>query len=539
MNKTTKLSLALTSVGLLVLSGCTATESTKKQYNIDKSTIIALSNKTAKPVLENSHSPVNNFVKVNRTYVDPNPLDKEVEEKKLPQFFKKEVTITMPGTVSAVEVLTELQRSAGIKFNLDKEVYDQSGGFANLIKEGGRSGSNKKDPILIKDFIFKGSLADALDLFTAKTALFWEWNGKNIEIFKFKSETYSISALSGTINTSSSVNLNGDTTKTIADSGSGGSAANGLSNTSSVTRAAKMALWDEIKTSILSVMSPDGSLSISESMGRVIVRDTPVVQTKVAELVKSINKNLTGQILLNVDIYELTVSDGDDVALDWTMAFQQLGKNWNVAINSIGGAANSGNSAKFNIVDGNFKGTSAMLGALSTLGKASVLNSFTVTTLSGQPAPIAVNRNVGYLKSMTRDTSTTGDSTSYSLEPGNVSLGVNINVKPKILEDSLVLLEYVMNLSDLERMRQITSPDNSAMIEVPTTQIKGASQIATLESGQTLVMSGFKQRSSSIEESGVGHSSNILLGGKRTATLKDTYLIVTVTPYIATTNNTK
>jgi hypothetical protein len=130
-------------------------------------------------------------------------------------------------------------------------------------------------------------------------------------------------------------------------------------------------------------------------------------------------------------------------------------------------------------------------------------------------------------------------SVNYSLEPGNVSTGININVKPKILKGNEIMLEYVMNLSDMETLREIISPDESAKIEVPTTTSKSASQIATLKSGQTLVMSGFKQKKAELDDSGVGSPKNILLGGKKSGSTRDSYLVVTVTPYIAKTGTAK
>lgn len=545
MTKMKKLSLALTSLGVLTLSGCAATRQAEENITKERQKIQELNAVASNPVIVNGNTKISTFNKVNRNYVNPKALEQAPEKRNLPGFFSKQVTITMPGTVNAVEVLSELQRANSINFKLDKEVYDLGGGIASIIKDGGNGDSKEKKtfPVLISDFVFIGSFEEALDLFAAKTGLSWKWNGQYIEVYKFESVSYKISALSGTIDSSSSVNLQGDTSTVTAtaggdSAGAGGQAATSLTNTSQVSRTAKMALWDEIKTTVLSLMSSDGTLAISEAMGTITVRDTPFAHKKIKEVVDNMNINLTGQIYMNVDIYEVTLTDGDDLSIDWSAAWQTLGGKYNFGFNSLGGASSATSSVNFGIVNGNWAGTKAMVGALSSIGKTTVLNSFTVTTLSGQPAPIAVNRNLGYLKSMTREESQEGDVT-YSLEPGSVSLGVNINVKPKILEKQQVLLEYVMNLGDLERLRSVTSPDQSAMIEIPTTQSKSASQIAILKSGQTLIMSGFKQKSSTTEESGVGSAKNLLLGGKKSANIKDTYLIVTVTPFIAKTGSAK
>lgn len=544
MNKFKTLSIVLSSIGFISLAGCAATERAENLYKDDRTKLLQLSDNAHNSTVVNGTSRTSNFNRVDRNYVNPKPLAQLPHQPQLPAFFNKDVTVTMPGTVSSVEVLSELQRAAKINFKLDKDIYDNTSGLAAIIKDGGSNSSNakQKNPILVSDFVYQGNLRDALDLFTAKTGLSWKWNGVQVEVFKFESVSYAISALSGTVDSSSSVNLQGDTSTVTATAGSSSSSNNSatsLQNKSQVSRSAKMALWDEIKTTVLSLMSSDGSLAISESMGTITVRDTPFVQQKVAKVVEDMNVSLTGQVYLNVDIYEVTLSDGDDLSFDWTVAWSTLGGKYGFNMSSLGGASSSTSSVSFGVLDGNFKGTNAMIGALSTLGRTSVLNSFTVTTLNGQPAPIAVNRNIGYLKSVTRDQSGTNNNISYSMEPGNVSVGVNINVKPKILRNNQILLEYVMNLSDMERLRQVSAPDNSSMIEIPTTNSKSASQTATLKSGQTLIMSGFKQQSSTLENSGMGSSKNIFLGGKQAGTVADKYLVVTITPYVAKPGTSK
>jgi type IVB pilus formation R64 PilN family outer membrane protein len=550
MIKMNKLSLALMSLGAITLTGCAGIKKAEDSYKEERSLAIQRFETASNPVVVNGENRSSNFNKVSRNYVNPKPLEKAPELQNIPSFFNKPVTVTMPGTVNAVEILSELQRASAISFKLDKEVYDNTTGFASIIKDGGGSGGGqekKSFPVLVSDFVFQGTLKDALDLFTAKTGLSWKWNGAYVEVFKFESITYKIAALAGTIDSTSSVNLNGDTSKEIATAGGGGSGgasstATSGTNTTRVSRTAKMVLWEEIKTTILSLMSPDGSLALSEAMGTVTVRDTPFAQLKINRMVEDINKNLMGQVLLNVDIYEVSFREGDDLNLDWTMAWQTVAGKYGFNFASLGGASTStGAKTTIGIVNGNFKDSKAMISALSTLGRASVLNSFTVTTLSGQPAPIAVNRNIGYLKSMTRQQNNglASGSVNYSLEPGNVSTGININVKPKILKGNEIMLEYVMNLSDMETLREIISPDESAKIEVPTTTSKSASQIATLKSGQTLVMSGFKQKKAELDDSGVGSPKNILLGGKKSGSTRDSYLVVTVTPYIAKTGTAK
>lgn len=535
MKKLSSVSLAIAS--LTVLAGCSAIEKAENRMAEDKKETLALSLAGEKKVIAGTSSTTDGFKRVNRNWVNPVPLAKIPKKDALPPLFSKPVAVTMPGTVSAVEVLSELQRSSNVSFKLDKDVYNTTITTAKVLTSQNNSGSETKvAPLLISDFVFQGTLEDALNLFASKSNLSWKWNGSYVEVFKFESVTYNISALAGSVDTKSSVNLAGDTSKEMASTtGSQASASASGGNTSGVTRNAKMAIWEEVKTNVLSQMSPDGTLSVAEAMGTITVRDTPFAHLKIAKSVEDMNNRLVGQIHLNVDIYEVSIKDEDNVSVDWNLAWNSASGKNSMNFNALGGGANVSNNVSFGIMDGQFKGTSVVLGALSTLGRATVLNSFSITTLSGQPAPLAINRNIGYLQEMSADTTGSGSdaTTKYTMTPGNISAGININVKPMILADNQMLLEYVMNLSDLEQLRTVTSPDNSSMIELPTTNAKSASQIATLKSGQTLIMSGFKQKKANITNSGLGHNKNFLMGGKNNGGVEDTYLVVTVTPYIA------
>ena len=50
------------------------------------------------------------------------------------------------------------------------------------------------------------------------------------------------------------------------------------------------------------------------------------------------------------------------------------------------------------------------------------------------------------------------------------------------------------------------------------------------------MLSGFKQTSSKVTKQGVGDPRNILAGGSNQSTLESQYLVITVTPYVASGN---
>ncbi len=544
----TKLSLSAMGAAVLLLSGCAATQKTNEAIETGQKTVTKDFNdsyikSSAAAVSNNDINKVSNFSKTQKNWVNPNPLPRVEKAPDLPPFFKKNVSMTMPGVIMASEVLSEMQRSVGINFILSPDVYDTTGGMGKMIGGSGSSGSstNKVSPLMVSDFVFNGTLEKALDLLAAKINLSWKWNGNSIEIFRYETRTYNIAALAGSTKTNSNVDLKGDTTGTTAKAAQGGgggaSASSGGSSSSNVSRSASLTTWDEVKTFLLAQLSPGGTMAVLESAGAVTIKDIPLVHKRVDKSINDLNTLLTKQVYLNVDVYTVSKSEADDMGLDLSKVNWANSSKFKLGYNSTlggGAAANGNNVFNVGILKGPFTGTEIMVRALSTLGETSVANQFSVTTLNGQPTPIASNRKESYVAQVTAEKDQDGN-VSLSLTPGEISAGVNLNVTPKIEPNGNILLEYAMNLSDIEDIQRIDS-DNGTFIQLPKSTLKSVLQRAVLRSGETLVLSGFKQQNAYKNKQGVGSPYNMLLGGSHNARLGSQYLVITVTPFIANSN---
>jgi type IVB pilus formation R64 PilN family outer membrane protein len=531
--------ISLMIMGAALLTGCAATQKAEEKIEAgQKSTNEAYLGSYTKSSVAGTNDELNkkiNFGKTARNWVEPNPLERVEAVAQLPEMFRKNISMTMPGTVNAIEVLSEMQRSTGIKFNINQDIYDTVPSTGKLITPTGGGGAAQKPTILlIPDFVYRGSLQEALNLFASKANVSWKWNGREIEIFKFETKTYNIAALAGSTKTSSSVDLKGDTGGSVAEGA--GSQANSGSAASNVSRSSTLTTWDEIKGFLLSQLSPNGSLAVLESAGVVTIKDVPAVHKNINKSISDLNTLLSKQIFLNVDVYSVSVTESDAVSIDWNLAWASASGRNNVNYGGIGGSANLPNSLSIGVLTGPFSGSQIAASALSSIGKTTLVNQFQVTTLNGQPTPIASNKKTGYLKEVkVTDSTTDGGEPKYELVPGEISSGINMNITPKIEPSGSILVEYSMNISELEGLRPFEAP-GGASIEIPTSSLKSVLQRASLRSGQTLVLSGFKQNSANYGKSGLGSPSNIALGGKRDAEVSDQYLVVMVTPYIANNN---
>lgn len=540
--------ISLSVLGLAV-SGCSTTTASHNNYAQTQQGATKMYEQAApEPAMSNANLRGPSFGKVSKDWVNPVPLQKDVllaERSRLPTFFKKQVSLTMPGTVSLVEIMTELQRTNDLKITLNQDIYD--GGSAGSAI--GAKNSSGMGPVSVSDFVYRGTLEGALDLMASKANVSWKWNGSSVELFKFETKTYSIALQPGKTTANSQVSLqsNSDSGGGSDDSGSsgdgptikngGGSDAAGKNSSSSsqgVSRSASLNSWDDVKGYITSLMSPQGSLAIMESTGLITVRDTAVSQAKIGEAVKELNNILSKQIYINVDIYSVTKDASDDYGLDLAMAWKTMNQN----ITSVGWSNNSGSSGtgafSINLQQGVFAGSSATLKALSTLGKASIVNQFQIVTMNGQPTPIGNNRKIPYISGIQLQADKNGNPIQ-SVITGSVYQGISMSVTPKVQQNGKILLEYAMNMSDFQGFESFSTGGGSSAqsLALPKTTLKNILQRASLKSGQSLILSGFKQSASSSTQNGIGSASNFLFGGGQKAGTQEQYLVISVTPYVS------
>lgn len=560
--KNMQIKTVVTAVSLALLgSGCAAMKAAEEKVvsTNAKSGVLyeGAVNKTTVAAQDVTVDEKGNFGKVSKNWVNPTPLKKSdlfYKRDKLPDFFQKPVSLTLPGRVSLIEITSELQRANGIKFAIAQDVYNTSTMSGKIIGPTASTnieppipqGVNPNDlgtgnalPIFVSDFVVRGaSLEKALDLMASKGNVAWRWNGSAIEVFRFETRTYNIAALSGKTDSTSTVKIESDATGGEGVTKAGNEKGIAGKTSSEVIRTSLTTSWDEVRAYIISMLSPHGTVAVLESAGVVTVKDTPAVQAQIAKAIKDLNKVMGQQIFMDVNVYAVTIADEDNYGLNWNAIFSnaRFGLTLGNSIPAATGATGIGVS----IAQGPFTGSTAMLNALSSIGQTSIVNQFSISTLNGQATPIGNNRKISYIQNISTTPSTTvGVAPQTTITPGAVYQGIGMSVTPKIQKDTdKMLLEYSLSLNDVEKIEPFTTGvgDNANTIQLPTTTVKNILQRASLRSGQTLILSGFKQSTANINYSGVGSARNQVLGGSRIAKNGSQYLVITVTPYIAQDN---
>ena len=562
MKKITKLS-AVSLATILLLDGCASTITANKRLKEDteKATTAFKAGYDKVPT-----NPL--FVKDNGMWVNPKPLPVMAEAKpNLPTIFQKNVSLTFPGRVSLNEIISELSRSTGVVFSVAQDVYkpddttlatvvsansSESSASSSSASTSNQPGSATLSPltntkndalITVDSFVYRGDLKQALDVLSQKSNLSWKWTPNGIQLFRYESRNFYIAAFDGTTNRQTAVSTAATTTASQGggSGGGGGQQGNSSDTGSKIQYSSQTSSMDEITAYLRSMMSSGGRISTLGSAGIITVRDTPQVLNTIDSAIKELNATLTKQVSINVQIYNVGLSDGDAYSVDWNAVWKS--NKYNVSFSPLTSSSSSGSTSpttnttggqsfSTGILTGPFTGTNLVVNALSSIGNIVSSTQNTAVTLNGQSAPLISQEEIAYVKSTTVTTTGSGTdaNTSVQINPDTITQGLNMIATPKIQPNGKVLLEYNINLANVKQI--VTYSQSGTSVQLPTRDVKSIIQRASLKSGQTLVLAGFQDIGSSVSNQGVLSGNNILFGGSKNAQNTKTQLVILITPYI-------
>jgi type IVB pilus formation R64 PilN family outer membrane protein len=379
----------------------------------------------------------------------------------------------------------------------------------------------------------QGTLQGLLDTAAARFGVFWKYADGSIQFHYTDSQTFQINAIPGESALSASVASNSADGQGEAsgNSGAGGSANSGASNAHNSQNTAvtsQLSVFASMEKTVTSMLSPHGKVVGSPATGSLTVVDTPDVLARVAQFIDSENKVLARQVMLNVTVLAVTLSEGEHYGIDWNLVYSNLSKRYGIK-NTFGDASGSSSfsAAVLSTASSKFAGSSVMMEALSSQGKVRRETSASVVTLNNQPVPVQVAKQTSYLKS-SQTTLTANIGTSTALTPGTITSGFNMTMLPHLLHNGTVMLQFATDISSLRRIDEVRS--QNSMIQTPEIDTRNFLQRVAMRSGETLVVSGFEQVADDLDRQGTGTPGNMLFGGGSKARSAREIIVILITP---------
>lgn len=394
---------------------------------------------------------------------------------------------------------------------------------------------------------YHGTIRGALTELSNRTNYAFQVNGNEVDWQSFVVRTFDISFMPGSATYMVGQNAGGSPGSSNA-SGSGDivSVHGNLGNEQYSNLKAQLSVWADLQNTLNSLKSADGKVTVSESTTTVTVMDHPSNVKAIAQYIKQLNRAMTRQVSIQVSVLELQLNKEFNYGIDWNLLQAALGTQF--AINGQAGtAADVSNSTLANGLVTLTIGkpdSNAIIRALSVQGKLSIVTQPTMVTTNNQVAEVRITKDTGFLQSITTTTAVNAG-TSTSLTPGMVTDGFTLYLLPKIQDDK-IYLQISSTLSNLLTLAEVnnkgtTTPSkdnenssNFQSIQVPTLTEKHFNQRAVLESGTTLIITGFQQLRD--QENTVAPFGIEALGGKGAQT-QNIQTIVCITPTIIQGHN--
>ncbi len=380
---------------------------------------------------------------------------------------------------------------------------------------------------------YQGPLSAFLDSLSSYFGVNWRYDGSAIIVSRFETRTFTVEAINSTAEFSDGISATD-----ASSSGSGGASGGGGGSASKTTGSldqtnkfgGKVDYWSELQESVNTILSGVGTVKTSPSSGTVTVITTPEIMRTVATYIDQENARSTKQVAITLELFTLTLDNAE--AINTQLRFLYTGGNITTTdgVSAVTPVAGAGSSFGVSIVDpqSKFNGSGALIQALSSIGNVSRVAKIPLTTLNNRPATRRIGRDIAYLQSVSSQNGSGSDITSQTLTPGTIQEGFSLQVTPRILGDSRILVQFSLSVLDLIEIKEFTSGANK--VQLPTTSSRVFVQQAMLNNGDTLVLAGFDQGRQSTTNSGFLNPFNILFGGGISSSDTREMLFLTLTP---------
>lgn len=368
---------------------------------------------------------------------------------------------------------------------------------------------------------YSGTVRGALDLLASKAGYVYSVSGNNVYWQAFVTRTYDIAFMPGSADYMMGSTGAGSTASST-NTPTGGTSTSAVIDTSSSSQFSNLkgtlSVWKDVQDSIKQLMSPDGKVMVSEATTSVTVRDRPSNVALIGKFISNLNNNLSKQVLVKVQVIDITLSAGYNYGINWNIIQRFIGGGGtNLILNSQEGVpisltalgANPTGTGTFGISQTNptaLTGYNALINALTQQGKVSVISEPRVICLNNQVSAVRILTQVGYLAAVTNTTvggTVTGASTvSSALTPGSLTTGLILYILPKIINNKIIM-QVNADLSTSNGITAFSSQTGGpppasggaagSVIDVPNLTQKQFNQRSIIGSGDTLILAGFRQ----------------------------------------------
>ena len=358
--------------------------------------------------------------------------------------------------------------------------------------------------------VWTGPLDRLLRVWTGERGWSWRYDGDAavIEIVRSESRTFGINALVGEQDYKVSVSTEAE----AGEETSGGTK-------QSLDASMKYEPWKEIAEHVCEVARGGADVLVSEAAGTVSVRGAPAAVASVRDYLQHLDRHTLRPVSLSMHIYSVQFDRGRDFEVGLSGVLPEiLGSSVDLVLSGAGVTVVKPSFANANSLR-------ATVDAMARVGKVWRVKTFDLASLAGRPSQAYDLVDRAYLKEI-RTTLGEGRE-SVALTPGMVSSGFGVSFVARIVGPDTVLARITATIQDPHEFSQFGSGGNA--IQLPTGGRRASVSTLRIGVGETLVVTGYSDRSTTESESGTFLSWLPLPEGGRKSGVDRTELVMLVT----------
>ena len=378
----------------------------------------------------------------------------------------------------------------------------------------------------LDDMSWHGTAAGALDYLSTRLGFRWRVRDGRVQIYYTDHQSWTIYAPVVSAQWQATVGLSGQV--------SGGGGGSDLQAKDQVVITMDTAdFWPQLETTIAGLLSPAGRSTLNRQTGELNVVDTPAALSRVDEWVIGTNRELTAQVLINVELYEIDRSADAITGFNFDGILQEALGSSTATIEF--GSDDTGSLFGLRLTPStedeiDRSDISLILRKAAAGSQVAKLTSTVLRGMNGHPIPVFFGDETSYLER--RDVVHEEGLTTVRLVPGKLQDGIALNILPRILPDtdrlSLNITVRTTRIKGISRFPADAGP-NDPVIQLPDLESRSVLLPALLRSGETLFVAGLD--TSRTNDS----SSKGILTRQSQAESRRSSLVLLITPHIVRT----
>ncbi|EPN0316270.1 hypothetical protein ACTTZI_004172 [Vibrio vulnificus] len=348
------------------------------------------------------------------------------------------------------------------------------------------------------DLRFTGKRSDALQAIAKHADYKIKTEKEKVVISAFESESFAITM------------PNGVYTYQLGDTGekddSKGETGESPSNGQYVSVSSSTDLFTEIETGIISIIGEFGSVKVIPSLSMVNVRTTPSRMDQVRSFVSAYEKELSRQVIVDVQVLEFSSNLGKEQGVDWNLVKAVGDGTLNFFIPSTNTISQGAGYGMSFTGKGDWDGTTALIKALSKQGTVATQTPVTGLMLNNQPASIAQTVSQPFLSEVSSDSQ--DGVVSADVKRDTLTTGVDMMIVPNVRDDFVWLrISGVLSKATNDTHEEVADV-KLRFIDTQKSKFNFANK---LRYGQTYVIASVKQQKTQADK--LEHFGISFLGG--------------------------